>query len=275
MNGIGARGQSNRTHPDSAHEPQDANARCTLDQKNGILLASAHTGLDAAAQFCRKNGFHFPLAGLLPQRPLAQVCRDWVPFTDAFVVNLCGGDNDSKSLTGVSAPRAAVGPDLVGAILSPLGKTDAQRMRIRVFAETAVQEVWHHADRHAHVVEFIQEEMRIGSGFAIQAYGTRIRYLRGKRFQRAVDETLAGMEATMKPIELEHIRSGQLLNWADGGQLRSQLEAGHVILAAPFMGRLGRLSSDVAIEKSPNTYDELSRMRSALIANADGEPSHG
>jgi len=99
--------------------------------------------------------------------------------------------------------------------------------------------------------------------------------LQGNRFQGIDDPNALGTQKGPQPFDLENIRSGHLLNWANGAELRRQLEAGHVILAAPFMGRLGRLSIEMAIGKSPDTHAELSRMRTALMANAEGEPSHG
>lgn len=241
-----------------------------LDAINGILSATDETTLSQAARFCRKHGFIFPLARPLPPLLTGQAVRDLLPFSDAFVVGISGDTPDGSFMETVVAPRAAIGPDLMGAVLAPLGGCVLKEIRIRVFSQALVQEIWLQTHSTDEVVFQLQAEMRRGIAFAVEVQGRQMRLVQGEAVRRASGEADPSRKRQKAHLSFPRhkYRSGRLINWADSALLKTQVEKGNRILGAPFAGRLGTISIAPAIQAKENWHVGISKLRDALMSNA-------
>ena len=164
------------------------------------------------------------------------------------------------------APRAAVGPDLIGAIMAPLGAAQAEYIAIRVFSTGETRECWFETETHQELENRIQEEMRNGCTFCIEAEGHRLRMLRGVALPEPIGLKAIHQESH-DPGQLfskQRFNCGHNLNWALEGAIERAMKQGARLIAAPFMGRLGVFIDEPNMPETMSVENELFRLRDAL-----------
>ena len=211
-----------------------------VDLSNGLIEADARLSMSAVGRACRRLGLWFPLARPLPGFSLGEACARLPTFLDAFVAQ-AEGVVDGRPLATPRAPRAAMGPDLLGALALPAPLAAAERVRVRVFDETRTSsfvEEHESADAAARRLVALLDEGRAFSAEARREGG------------RVLVHVLAGVGVApgaapaRRPFAHEpraRVRSGVSLVPGDGDALARALTDGARVLASPFMGRVGAM----------------------------------
>lgn len=213
-----------------------------LERSDGLLEVSAGWTLSQAARFCRAHNWIFPLARPLPGISLRHACERFPFFADAFVAGVQGAAMGAAVGTP-NAPRAAMGPDLLGGAMTSLPLFEATRLQIRVFdaARTAVR-----AERFSTpeaAAARLVDEVHAGRAFCIEAYCEQdvvaMTVLEAAKPGQPIGP---GSSAASWRTPLRCHR-GVSLNPGDASAIAASLANRERIVAAPFMGRMGRLLS--------------------------------
>lgn len=216
----------------------------SLQRSDGLLLVDASWTLAQVARYCRKQRWIFPLARPLPAMQLREACRIYPIFADAFVAQV-RGDVAGETLATPSAPRAAMGPDLVGGVMTEPPLFHALAMYVRVF-DAARTRVRHESfESTFSASEAIVTEMREGRAFAIDAF-----FEQGTVQMGVLEAASFGEQTPVAPntafVSSARIRPrcGQSLFPSDVSAIAQALENQARVVAAPFMGRVGQLNAD-------------------------------
>lgn len=219
-----------------------------VDLNNGLIEADATTRLSALGRACHRRGLWFPLARPLPGLPLGEALSRLPVFADAFVAQVegqvegqPGRPAESSALSTPRAPRAAMGPDLIGGLMLDTPLFAAARVRVRVFDATRTSSfVEEHPDAAcgaARIAALLDE----GRAFSLEAR---------KEQGRVLLHVLSGIGVAppgppaLRPFAHApdaRVGGGRCLVPGDAAALARTLEAGARVLAAPFIGRVGAL----------------------------------
>ncbi len=221
-------------------------AGVSLDGHNAIADIDGALTLSAAARRLARLGAVFPLARPLPPMTIAAACAALPLFVDAFVqqATLLNGDGDAADTP--RAPRAAAGPSLLGALCSRPPLAVAVRVRVRVMlASHAVvrHEVLSSTRAVAARVRELLEESR---AFTVEALGTRLVVLAGASLLSSAEGAAPAhggsfAHTVQAPGRRASFARALSLVPGDVDAMAAALDAGHRVVAAPFMGRCGAL----------------------------------
>lgn len=231
------------TSQDCAHVRENM-VSPSLQRSDGLLLVDASWTLAQAARYCREQQWIFPLARPLPAMQLREACRVYPIFADAFVAQITG-DVAGESLATPSAPRAAMGPDLVGGVMTELPLFQTRAMYIRVFDAARTRIRRENFDSTLSASEAMVREMLEGRAFAIDAFfeqGTvQMSVLEAASFSEQIPA--APKTAFVSSLRIRP-RQGKSLFPSDVSAISEALQNQARVVAAPFMGRVGQLNAD-------------------------------
>ena len=258
----------------SAPGVQDEWVAPSLQRSDGLLRVDARWTLAQAARYCRAQGWVFPLARPLPPLQLGLACSQYPIFADAFVAEV-HGDVMEESISTPSAPRAAMGPDLLGGIMVGTPLFRARILLIRVFDAARTRVRHERFSSCSSASERIVNEMSDGRAFAVDAFveegSVHLNVLEAAATGPQIDtkESVFASSPRIRP------RSGRSILPGDAAGIASALENQARVVAAPFMGRVGRLDSTLT-ESGKETGGELAGACTALAerlchASAQGE----
>lgn len=231
------------SEPRSASESEDA---VRFIPANGLVEAEASLPLVAIARRCRERGWVFPLPRPLPPLSLAAACARMPFLVDAYLSS-ADAVTTSEGLafeTG-RAPRAATGPDLLGALCSSPPLALCLRGRLRVLearsARFTVEDFPGRAAALARLRELFDEGRAFAALVAPVDGGYRVRAIGGPA---ALPEGKPLHGASFAEGALPRLTRAQSLVPGDTRALEDALRAKRPLLAAPFMGRVAALFDD-------------------------------
>ncbi len=257
-----------------------ARADVRFSSENSLADASASLSLPVLARLCRERGYLFPLARPLPPFTLAEACTRLPFLVDAYVSSLDAVTPAGALLSTGRAPRAATGPDLVGAVCARPPLATCVRARVRVLdAKTARSSV----ARVATVTDAIERVRALhdeGRAFAIAAFRARDRAGRERFVVRAVGGPAAfsrrpGAEHAGLPsepvgragfadVEAPSFRFARSILPGDEEVMREALTSGARVVGAPLMGRLALLRAGEPAGATTTTLGDGAAFASAL-----------
>lgn len=217
-------------------------SRFSLD--NSLVDVDASLPLAVIARQCRERGFLFPLARPLPALSLAEACARLPFFVDAYVASVDAVTAAGLPLSTGSAPRAATGPDLVGALCARPPLAVAVRARVRVLDASCARrsaERFEEAPLAAARLGSLLDEGRAFAALATKGDGGYwVRAVGGPASLPSADP---GAEAAFADGGVARITSSRSLVPGDAAALAGVLERGVPVAAAPLMGRAAALLS--------------------------------
>jgi hypothetical protein len=260
--------------PDAVRlRPRPSDEPIIVDHDNGLVDVDAALTLPALGRLCHARGMMLPLARPLPPLTVQEACARLPIFLDAFVASVDGLTADGAPFSTGRAPRAATGPDLLGALVTSPPLAVAVRARVRVIegraARTLREEHVSARDAAARVGELTE----LGRAFSVEA----------TRLGPGAFEVLALGGAGALPDADDHpetprfahssrarVTGARMLVPGDQRALAEALTSGARVVAAPFMGRVGALVADGTVPRVPRLDDAVAALAAALAGGPAG-----
>jgi hypothetical protein len=218
-------------------------ADVTIDAHNAIAEIDGALTLSAAARRIARLGAVFPLARPLPPMTLMEACAALPLLVDAWVQQATILTADGDAADTPRAPRAAMGPSLLGALCSrpPLAIALRARVRIALAAHATVRQEQLASTRH--VAVRVAELLEQGRAFSVDAFGTSLLVL-GDPLPSPCSSVALG-------ARFAHEHHGRRPSFAravsfapgDIEAMAGALGEGGRVVAAPFIGRCGALTA--------------------------------
>lgn len=257
--------------------PRPGDAPITVEHDNSLVDVDAALTLPALWRLCHARGFMLPVARPLPPMTVQEACARLPVFAEAFVASATLVLTSGESLETPRAPRAAIGPDLLGALTTTPPIALCVRARVRVIPGRAarVHEARYVSAREAaHHVAAVVDEGRALSVDASRAGPGDFLVL-----------TLGGSGALPHVAEepetprfahraAVRVRGGSLLIPGDERSMAETLSAGGRVLASPIMGRAGTLDKGARVPRVVPTDVAVEQLAAAL-ARGEGERDGG
>lgn len=212
------------------------------ERGDGLVRVDARWSLQQVARYCRDHNWIFPVARPLPALSLAQFCVRFPFFADAFVAG-ASGVVAGAPVTTPNAPRAAMGPDLLGGLMTGRPLFEPHSLQIRVFeaARTSLRRE-RFSSVHAAAMRVV-DEINEGRTFCLEAFagneGVVILFLEAARPEQ--EPLRVPSQWAWSPGARAY--RGISLCPGDMAAVAACLNKRERIVAAPFMGRVGSLSA--------------------------------
>lgn len=223
------------------------NESVRFSSADSLVEVDASLPLALIARRCRESGWLFPLPRPLPPLSLAAACARMPFLVDAYLASAEAVTSGGLPFGTGRAPRAATGPDLLGALCSSPPLATCLRGRVRVLDEKSARQS---VERFTDVVGALGRLLALleeGRAFAALVApvdgGYRVRALGGPA---SLPDGEPASSRVFGEGALGRVTSACSLAPGDEAAMREALEAGRALVAAPFMGRVAALLDDEA-----------------------------
>jgi hypothetical protein len=248
-----------------------------LDRANGLLDVDAALSLSATGRLARGLDVMLPLARPLPAMSVQEAIAR-APFVlDALVSSADAITVDGDAVNPPGAPRAAIGPDVSGALATGSPALLCVRARLRVFERARLRTRTERFVGAREAAERIVEWTRGARAFGVDALreGPGDFVVRVLAAAPVLDDGASEPPDGFVHTRAPRCRSGRSLAATDARALAEALSGGDRVVAIPFMGRAGALSSSVRSVPVPRSLREASEGLAAALARGASEADHG
>lgn len=241
-----------------------------VDLSCGLIEVDASWSMSTVGRICERQGLIFPMARPWPRFSIAEACTRLPGFADAFVVQ-AEGSVDEVPLSTTRAPRAAMGPDLLGLAFARAPMAVLDRVRLRVWERARVNcwALWYpDISEGVHAIMTRMSEGR--DGLIDACMNTDQVCLRIVSSRGDLPPSAERCRDHVSPSMLR-VRSDVPLLWGDRLLLEGELQRGMRLLCAPETGRACVLR-DVHFPRARLPFDQAcARAAQALTV---GEFNH-
>jgi hypothetical protein len=206
-----------------------------LDVANHLVAFPASSSVDEVARACAARGWFFP--GPVGDFTASELLRASTIFGDAFVARARFAQGGVETTTN-AAPRSATGSDLIGALL--VGEAEPTRLWVRVFDKVRSGMTHETEPSAAAAAARVAEACALGRDFVVAARGAEV---------VSIGPRGTGEPAAWHDFARVEAPGGSALNPADEGAMTETLDAGRLVVAAPFLGRAG-IAGGAAAERA-------------------------
>lgn len=240
-----------------------------LDAHNALVTLDAGLTLPATVRSMTRLGVVFPLARPLPPLSWSAACAALPYVVDALVHSARGLTSAGDPWETPRAPRAAVGPSLLGALCArpPLAVATELTVRVALGQHTRVERCV--LPDAAAAARRVRHELDTARALAVDALGATVLVLHaaaGQHGAGAVSFAHAGAGRAALFTHSESVLPGDVARMADA------LAHGARVVAAPFMGRaavLRRMAEHLPLFFVEDAAEKLAE-RLALGAGRQG-----